>query len=136
MYNGQSLPYSTSSRGATYNSSTSYKPIYGPGGSINSISDGVTEAVTEPGFFVVIAAANAFYGEGSGPRKGAHIDHLVLENPANMPKPLPQFQVGVKAGKKGQKRVGKKTEPQPLVGMINESNRTYDRPISMRQMLK
>lgn len=33
-------------------------------------------------------------------------------------------------------RVGRKTEPQPLVGMMNESTGAYDRPISVRQVLK
>lgn len=38
--------------------------------------------------------------------------------------------------KKGKKRVGKKAEPQPLVGMFNESVGRYDAPVSIRQVLQ
>lgn len=59
-----------------------------------------------------------------------------LKNPAVLPSNPPQFQAGAKTGKKGQKKVGKKAEPQPLVTMMDESTGAYDKPVSIRQMLK
>lgn len=37
---------------------------------------------------------------------------------------------------KGKKRVGKKTEPQPMVGLFNESLGKYDQPVSIRHVLQ
>lgn len=144
-YDGQTLPYGTSS---------SHGPTYTPSGSVNSICYGITKTVVEecadedePNSSDQLASnfhnsspmtstVNVLYGEGSGQRKRPHLDHPTLENPATMPETLPRFQAGAKIGNKGQKRVGEKTEPQPLVGMMNESTGTYGRPISVRQMLK
>lgn len=42
---------------------------------------------------------------------------------------MPQFQAANKSGKKGWKGVGRKAEPLPLVGMLNENSGTYDRPV-------
>lgn len=77
--------------------------MYSPGRSIYSISYGIMEAIIELGFdennlrlsdlpvsdlnssSVVTVVANAFYGEGSVPKKKTYIDYPVLENLANMP---------------------------------------------------
>lgn len=102
---------------------------------VNSITYGIPDPVGEDSS-IEAASANAFYGEGSGARKRQHMDVSTLENPGVLPFNPPQFQAGAKTGKKGQKKVGKKAEPQPLVGMINESTGAYDKPVSIRQMLK
>ena len=41
-----------------------------------------------------------------------------------------------RAKKKGTKKVGKKTEPQPLIGMFNEAAGKYEAAISIRDMMK
>ncbi|KAL8933632.1 MAG: hypothetical protein Q9216_006280 [Gyalolechia sp. 2 TL-2023] len=116
-----------------------------------------------------VKQADAFIGEGSGPRKRAHIEDPDPEatpqqvappqaEPANQPQqnvpPVQQqpmqaqqpfiFQAAVQpppaepvvpAGrpkKKGQKRTGKKSEPIPLVGIIDDTTETFDKPISIR----
>ena len=48
----------------------------------------------------------------------------------------PQFQAGEKSGKKSQKKVGKRTDPQPLIDMMNDVTGSYNKPISIRQILK
>lgn len=154
-YDGQTTPYgmskmSSGSDGPTYDGSTGLSTYMsgGNGGvmrgessanmsqtNVNSITYGIPDLV-EKDSSIEAASANAFYGEGSGARKRQYMDASTLENPAVLPSNPPQFQAGGKTGKKGQKRVGKKAEPQPLVGMINESTRAYDKPVSIRQMLK
>lgn len=44
----------------------------------------------------------------------------------------PPAAVSDRQKKKGQKRVGKRVEPQPLVGMYNDLPSRYDNPISIR----
>ncbi len=63
-------------------------------------------------------SADAKYGEGSGPNKRPH-----TEEEQGVPQPQQGFQpqaAGDRQKRKGQKRVGKKLEPQPLVGMFND----------------
>ena len=67
-------------------------------------------------------SVNAFYGESSRPNKRPNVgsEHI----PVNRPK------------RKGQRRVGKKTEAIPLAGMIDEISGAFDKPVSVREVLK
>ena len=59
--------------------------------------------------------------------------------PAIMNPPAVPYQVPAAPGRpkqKGQKRVGKKAEPQPLVGMFNDLLGKYDSPVSIRYVLQ
>lgn len=47
-----------------------------------------------------------------------------------------QQDVREKNKKKRQKRIKKKIKPQPLIEMFDESKRVYDKPISVRQVLR
>jgi hypothetical protein len=82
-----------------------------------------------------VHAIDANYGEGSGPNKRPHVEEpLPQQNPSQPP--VPQFQSSERPKVKGQKRVGKKAEPQPLVGMFNDALGKYDPPISIRHVLQ
>lgn len=111
-------------------------------------------------------SVNAMYGEGSAEGKRARIEDprapvpvlpaqtlppvpMVLPGVANLlnpnavgqSQPLPTYpgmlpQQVARPKKKGVKRVGKKTEPQPLVGMFNPMTNVYDKPVSIRQLLR
>lgn len=85
----------------------------------------------------VQASASTLYDEGSSEKKRPHLNTeelrvfggvLGLQNP--------QFQAGEKNGKKSQKKVGKRTDPQPLIDMMNDVTGSYNKPISVRQILK
>ena len=148
-YNGQTAPYGTSGMSSgsddpTYGGNTGFSTYIsgGNGGvvrressantshtGVNSITYRIPPDLVEEDSSIEATSANACYGEGSGVRKSQHMDASTLENPS-------QFQAGAKTGKKGQKKVGKKAEPQPLMGMMNESTGAYDKPVSIRQMLK
>ena len=79
-------------------------------------------------------STEANYGETSGPNKRPHIED---PEPASQQEPF-KFQSGEddRPKKKGQNKVGKKTEPQPLIGMFNDTIGKYDSPISIRQVLQ
>ncbi len=106
--------------------------------------------------------ANTFYGERLGPNKRPHTEeestqstHGIIQQPSQQPsqqqpsqqhptgfpqmtgnQPL-QFQaVGDRPKKKGQRKIGKRIEPQPLVGMLDETTEAYDKPLSIRHVLK
>ena len=112
---------------------------------INSVMAGVSKSVGSVS--EIEAKANTFYGEGSAPNKRPHIEEEpspstqgTVQQPAGIPQMSAgspyQFQaVAERTKKKGQKRTGKKTEPQPLVGMMNETG-AYDKPLSIRHVLK
>ena len=56
---------------------------------------------------------------------------------SQMPQPSVQIPaVDDRPKRKGQKRVGKKIEPQPLVGMFNDLIGKYDSPVSIRSVLQ
>ncbi len=93
------------------------------------------------------ASAEAYYGEGSGPNKRPHVEEQLPQASQPSQGTLPQqtqpqtqpFQFRSsddRTKKKGQKRVGKKAEPQPLVGMYNDLLGKYDSPTSVRQFLQ
>lgn len=65
-------------------------------------------------------------------KKRQYFDFLSTNNLTNLLEPLSQFQARAKIRNKAQKRVKKKIELKLLVLMMNKSNKTYDRPISIR----
>ena len=90
-----------------------------------------------------VNAVDANYGEGSGPNKRPHTEPLPQQgptlpqqDPSLQQQPAFQFQSNDRQKVKAQKRVGKKAEPQPLVGMFNDSLGKYDSPISIRHVLQ
>ncbi|KAL8795800.1 MAG: hypothetical protein Q9182_007483 [Xanthomendoza sp. 2 TL-2023] len=89
------------------------------------------------------------YGEGSGPNKRPRgepeappVSPLTPPQAPNPPasQPQPQFPFPVteptRDKKKGQKRTGKRAEPLPLVGMMNDTQGSFKKPVSIRQVLK
>jgi hypothetical protein len=52
-----------------------------------------------------------------------------------VPVPAPPAEE-IRPKRKGQKRVGKRVEMQPLVGMLDDITGIYDKPLSVRQVLK
>jgi hypothetical protein len=93
-----------------------------------------------------VKAVETFYGEGSGPNKRPYLEPLIRQQPQQLQQPQQsqqpqqpfQFQAVTddRTKRKGQKRVGKKTEPQPLVGMFNDTLGRYDSPVSIRKVLQ
>ena len=95
--------------------------------------------------------AEVHYGESSGPNKRPYIEESG-PGPSSgaIPAPAPQipasgpyqFQAGpdpaaldTRTKKKGQKKQGKKAEPQPLIGMFDDKAGRYDPPVSIRDVL-
>jgi len=87
-----------------------------------------------------VKAMETFYGEGSGPNKRPYLEPVIEQQPQQSQQPQQPFQFQAitddRTKRKGQKRVGKKTEPQPLVGMFNDLAGKYDSPISIREVLQ
>lgn len=106
-------------------------------------------------------AVEANLGEGSAPNKRSRVEdeNIPPQEPTAVPRPQPyqapqKLQTGMNQGpasqaeqpylfqgvpeeratRKGRKRVGKKAEPQPLVGLFNGTQ--YDTPVSVRQLLQ
>ena len=86
-----------------------------------------------------VKGALAFYGEGSGPNKRPNIEEPPIPqapisyNPTSAPH-IPSEEE--KPERKGRKRVGKKPDPQPLIGMFNDELGKYEKPISVRKILQ
>lgn len=76
----------------------------------------------------------SFLEEGSGPNKRTHVEE-VPDSPIIASVPNPEVSSS-RNKKKVSKKVGKKIDSQPLVGMFDESIGTYDKPVSVCQMLK
>ena len=110
----------------------------------NSVTFGVAKSLVSPLGESNAAAAN--YGESSGPNKRPHEDESqsqTVQNDPSQPQSQPQNQpqnvtqaADDRPKVKGKKRVGKKIELQPIVGMFNDSLGKYDSPMSIRQMLQ
>ena len=139
-YDGNTQPYGTSRNFQA--SSSSFAPSSSKTGespSSCSISYGIAEDVS---YILPVrsSSVDAMYGEGSGPSKRPHMEDprpRTMDVPDNTSGvPGPSFPSGTRTKKKGQKMVGKKSEPQPLVGMFDDSIGTYEKPISVRQMLR
>ena len=98
-----------------------------------------------------VKAVDVFYGESSGPNKRPHAEEPrsgTPPQPSWSPINKPQqptvtapgqsyfpFQASEPVNKKkGPKRVGKRAEPMPLVGQMNDSG-AFDKPVSIRQVL-
>ena len=94
---------------------------------------------------------NAFYDEGSEPNKRSHTEEQVpqpvqpsqqqfsqsSEFPQMSSELSYQFQAtGKRPKKKSLKRIGKKTESSPLIGMLDEITEAYDKPLFIRHVLK
>lgn len=62
------------------------------------------------------------------------INSKLLRN--SLPQPLSKARKFERPKRKGKKRVGKRVEPQPLVGMFNDTLGRYDSPVSIRQVLQ
>lgn len=77
-------------------------------------------------------SVNAFYGESSGPNKRPNMEGDILVEPFSA---LSHISVD-RPKRKGQKRVGKKTEATPLAGMIDETSGAFDKPVLVREILK
>ncbi len=59
-----------------------------------------------------------------------------IEQPRQTQQPAPFQASDERPKRKGQKRVGKRFEPQPLVGLFNDAAGRYHSPISIRQVLQ
>ena len=77
-------------------------------------------------------AVEAMYGEGSGPNKRPHVDNPQTTSQQTVRQDGDEERIK----KKGQKKVGKKAEPQPLVGLFNDVLGKYDSPVSVRRVLQ
>ena len=110
----------------------------------NSVTFGVAKSLIPP--LGESNAAEASYGESSGPNKRPHEDESqsqTVQNEPSQPQSQPQNQpqnvtqsADDRPKAKGKKRVGKKIELQPIVGLFNDSLGKYDSPMSIRQMLQ
>ncbi len=78
--------------------------------------------------------------EGSGPNKRPYLEPLIEQQPQQLQQPQQPFQFQAvtddRIKRKGQKRVEKKTEPQPLVSMFNDTLGRYDSSVSIRKVLQ
>lgn len=95
-------------------------------------------------------AVEAFYGEGSGPNKRPHVEEIPEPVQNQQPPQPPQQPTQAVPGpvpfqtatdtvpqppkKKGQRRVGKRVGPMPLVGQMDDFG-SFNGPISIRQVL-
>lgn len=82
---------------------------------------------------------HALYEEGSGSNKRPHYDEFVSTVSVSVSFALTFYQLvdlNRQTRKKPQKRVEKKTEPQSLIDIFDESFEIYDKSISIRQILK
>lgn len=78
-------------------------------------------------------SVNEFYGESSGPNKSPNMGSEV---PAESFNTSSQPTSANRPKRKGQRRVGKKTEATPLARMIDEISGVFDKPVSVREVLK
>jgi len=87
-----------------------------------------------------VKAVETFYGEGSGSNKRPYLEPVIGQLPQQLQQPQQPFQFQTvtddRTKRKGQKRVGKRTEPQPLVGMFNDTFGRYDSPVSIHEVLQ
>ncbi|KAL2041876.1 hypothetical protein N7G274_005063 [Stereocaulon virgatum] len=83
-----------------------------------------------------VNAVDTNYGKGSGPNKRPYVEQPSPQQDPGQQLLAFQFQANGRLEFKGQKRAGKKAEPQPLVGMFNDSIGNYDPPISIRHVLQ
>lgn len=154
--------YSGSSHSGPSQSTSSPTPgVLTPPGWGNNASASVGSKTVGVGFGGLISeadikAADVFYGESSGPNKRPHTKEPPAQSgtpapppwsPINKPQqPAPQqpmpvapdqnyfpFQAGAPPKKKGQKRVGKKVEPMPLVVQMNDLG-AFNKAISILQV--
>lgn len=154
-YDGDLKPYGSNSSTV----STVYTPTTPSSSSVaspvNSLDFGTAGLASSLPVVSVDAteAAEAFLGEGSGPNKRARAEDEEppakqapslqqkppVQQQAQPPQQHPyQFQAATeeRPKRKGQKRVGRKIEPQPIVGMFNDTLGKYDAPISIRELLQ
>jgi len=87
-----------------------------------------------------VKAVETYYGEVFGPNKRPYLEPGTGPQPQQLQQPHQPFQfqtvTDARIKKKGQKRVGKRTEPQPLVGLFNDTLGRYDSPVSIREVLQ
>ena len=137
-FDGNVRPYGTSSGSSRFTLQTSITSSPMMSGAIvspsNSIIYGVAGLSVSDLMEANVNAVEANLGEGSDPNKRLHTDDEPDEPLRQQPF---QFQATDNRRRaKGQKRVGKKTEPQPLVGMFNDLLGKYDTPTSIRQVMQ
>ncbi len=155
-YDGNVSPWSGSS---SSNQSTVATPSSGSVTSqSNCVTFGVSEAYRSPK--ALANYAQAYYGEGSGPNKRPHVEEVpdsqgkqsekTSPPAAQQPQAPYQFYASQPTAaapatmdetidrqkRKGKKRVGRKIELQPLVGLFNEGSGSFDSPMSVRAMLQ
>ena len=138
-YDGNVLPYEERpSEGSSqyHPEPSSSKTGAHASGSVSSVTYGVSGDILSGDNLLISprilptpvrsASVDAFYGEGSGPNKRPHME-FAIPGPGEG-----------KSGRKGKRTTGtrKKADPQPLVGMFNDTTGTYDKPVSVRQVLK
>ena len=119
----------------------------------NSVTIGVSELYQQSR--AQSSAAEACYDETSGPNKRPRVEDAGSDGPSQTraDQAPPHGQPAPAAGpaqqppmtfqatdprprNKGKKRVGKKIELQPLVGLFNEGSGAFDSPVSVRAMLQ
>ena len=103
-----------------------------PANSVHFGTAGFAEAI-EP------KSVEANIGESSGPNKRAHVEGVSDSLPkatAAPQQPAASQIIDDRPKRKGPKRVGRKAEPQPLVGMLNDAVGNYDSPTSIRHVLQ
>lgn len=155
QYDGNLQPYRPASPSQESSGTSSINDIRTPSSSsidsfvaprANSIR--VSTAGLEHEYQLEAKAAEANYGEGSGPNKRPHVEEPQPPQPpqqAQQAQQVPQQQsqqpyqfqaADGRTKRKGQKKTGKRTEPQPLVGMFNDALGKYDSPVSIREVLQ
>jgi len=87
-----------------------------------------------------VKAVETFYEKNSGSNKRSYLKPVSGPQPQQLQQPQQSFQFQTvtddRIKKKGQKRVEKRTEPQPLVEMFNDIIERYDFLISIKEMLQ
>ena len=86
-----------------------------------------------------VHSVDALLGEGATKRSRTEaavvVPPAVPEASTNAPLTF-QAPATNRQKKKGVKKVGKKAEPQPLIGLFNDLTGNYDKPISIRSLLR
>ena len=153
-FDGRAHPWKPSTdRSGEASSSSSNSGTWTPSaGSYVSQSNSVTCGVPSIYRRAQSDAAEVFYDETSGPGKRPRVEEIpddpVAAGPGQAPVQQPQqsqqthqpqvvFQAADNRPKvKAKKRVGKKAEPMPLVGLFDELTGSFDAPVSVRAMLQ
>ena len=142
-FDGRSSPWKPSTDPSEAPSSSGTGTWTPSTGSYLSQSNSITYGVPSIYGRAQSDAAEVFYDETSGPGKRPRVEEIPdTPNRQSQQVPEPQqpqvvFQASdSRPRNKAKKRVGKKAEPMPLVGLFDENTGSFDAPMSVRAMLQ